>query len=158
MEAIVHASTVTTPGDRDIRIERIFDASRDRVWRSFTEPVLVAQWWARGHDMDIDRMEVRHGGHWRYIEHAPGGEQGFEGRFREVTPPQRLVRTFEWDGMPGHVMVQTDTFEDLGERTRVVTACLFHTALERDCVLDSGMEEGMDRSYGALDELLARLH
>lgn len=101
-------------------------------------------------------MEVERGGHWRSVEHGPDGAHGFEGRFREVTPPARIVQTFEWDGMPGYVAVNTATFEDLGDgRTRVVTVWLFHTPEERDGMLKSGMEQGLDQSYAALDRLLA---
>lgn len=59
-------------------------------------------------------MEVERGGHWRFVEHGPEGIHGFEGRYREVTPQERLVHTFEWDGMPAYVIVETITFEDLG--------------------------------------------
>jgi len=151
-------ATVSTPTDREIRIERIFDAPRDRVWRAMTEPDLVAQWWGRGNRLDIERMEVARGGHWRFVEHAPSGVHGFEGRYREVTPPERLVHTFEWDGMPGYVAVETITLEDLGDgRTRVVTTSIFHTTDERDGMLQSGMEAGLNESYAALDRLLAGL-
>ena len=147
---------ITTPTDREIRIERVFDAPRDQVWRAFTDPAIVTRWWGRGNRLDVERMEVVRGGHWRFVEHAPGGLEGFEGRYREVTPPERLVQTFEWDGMPGYVAIETTTFEDLGDgRTRVVTLSLFHTAEERDGMLSSGMEEGLNQSYAALDRLLA---
>ena len=148
----------TFPTDREIRIERIFDAPRERVWRAFTDPDLVAQWWGRGNRLVIERMEVERGGHWRYVEHAPDGAHGFEGRYREVTPPERLVQTFEWDGMPGYVAVETAIFEDLGDgRTKVTTTSLFHTTEERDGMLNSGMEIGLAESYAALDRLLASL-
>ena len=101
---------ITTPSDREVRIERIFHASRDRVWSALTDPALLAQWWGRGNKLDVVRMEVERGGHWRFVEHAPNsGAQGFEGRFREVKPKERIVRTFEWDGMPGHVAIETLT-------------------------------------------------
>lgn len=149
---------ITTPADREIRIERIFNAPRERVWRAFTDPKLVAQWWGRGNKLVIERMELERGGHWRYVEHTPEGPQGFEGRYREVTPPSRLVQTFEWDGMPGHVAINDATFEDLGDgRTKVVTVSLFHTTFERDGMLKSGMEGGLNQSYAALDALLASL-
>jgi uncharacterized protein YndB with AHSA1/START domain len=149
---------VTTPGEREIRIERIFNASRERVWRAFTDPSLVAQWWGRGNRLVIERMEVERGGHWRFVEHSAEGVHGFEGRYREVTPPERLVHTFEWDGMPGYVCIETVTFEDLGDsRTKVVNTSLFHTPEERDGMLKSGMEQGLNESYAALDRLLARL-
>jgi len=92
------------------------------------------------------------------VEHSDHGVFGFEGRFREVTPPEKVVQTFEWDGMPGHVVVDTVTLEDLGDgRTRVVTVALFLTAEDRDGMLQSPMEEGLNQSYAALDRVLARL-
>ena len=151
-------SKITTPSDREVRVDRVFNAPRDRVWRACTDPGLVAQWWGRGNKLVIERLEVRVGGHWRFVEHAPDGVHGFEGRFREVTPPQRLVQTFEWDGMPGYVAVTTMTLEDLGDgRTRLVSTSLFHTTEERDGTLSSGMEQGLEQSYAALDRLLATL-
>jgi uncharacterized protein YndB with AHSA1/START domain len=149
---------VTTPADREILIERIFDAPRDLVWRAFTEPTLVAKWWGRGNKLEIERFEVERGGHWRFVEHGPDGTHGFEGRFREVTPPERLVQTFEWDGMPGYVILETAVFEDLGDgRTKVVNTSLFFTTEERDGMLASGMEQGLAESYAALDRLLETL-
>ncbi len=158
MKPTVVPMQVSTPTEREIRIERTFDAPRERVWRAFTDPTLVAQWWGRGHKLVIERMEVKRGGHWRYVEHGPDGVHGFEGRYREVTPPERLVHTFEWDGMPGYVAVETVTLEDLGDgRTRIVNTSLFHTTEERDGMLQSGMEQGLAESYTALDRLLAKL-
>ena len=148
-------ATVTTPGDREILIERIFNAPRDRVWRAMTDPKLVAQWWGRGNKLVVEKYELQRGGHWRFVEHGPEGVNGFEGRFREVTPPERIVQTFEWDGMPGHVLVDTATLEDLGDgRTRLVTRSLFHTKEDRDGMIGSGMEMGLNESYAALDRLL----
>jgi len=152
------SAAVTTPAEREIRVERIFDAPRERVWKAMTDPQLVAQWWGRGNRLVIERLEVERGGHWRFVEHAPDGVQGFEGRFREVTPPERVVQTFEWDGMPGHVMVNTMTLESLADgRTKLITISLFHTNEERDGMLNLGMEQGQNESYRALDKLLASL-
>jgi uncharacterized protein YndB with AHSA1/START domain len=152
------ASALTTPTDREIHVERVFDAPRELVWRAFTEPDLIAQWWGRGNRLVVERMEVKRGGHWRFVEHSAEGIHGFEGRYREVTPQERLVWTFEWDGMPGHVAVDTTEFEDLRDgRTKVSTKSLFHTTEERDGMLSSGMQKGLEQSYAALDRLLARL-
>ncbi len=151
-------ASITTPTDREIRIERVFDAPRDRVWRAMTDPKLVAQWWGRGNKLVIEKLEVKRGGRWRFVEHAPDGVTGFEGRYREVTPQDRVVQTFEWDGMPGHVIVETMDLTDLGDgRTKLVTVSLFHTAEERDGFLQSGMEGGLNESYAALDKVLATL-
>ncbi|HEY6088727.1 MAG TPA: SRPBCC family protein [Gemmatimonadaceae bacterium] len=149
---------ITTPGDRDVRIERIFNAPRDRVWQAMTDPKLVAQWWGRGNKLVIEKLEVRPGGHWRFVEHSNHGVHGFEGRYAEVKPPERVVQTFEWDGMPGHVALETATLEDLGDgRTRLVTTSLFMTGEDRDGMLQSGMEGGLNESYEALDRVLAKL-
>lgn len=149
---------VTTPTEREIRIERIFDAPREKVWRAFTDPALVAQWWGRGNKLVIERMEVERGGHWKFVEHSPEGTHGFEGRYREVQKPERIVQTFEWDGMPGHVAVETVTLEDLGDgRTKVINTSLFHTTEERDGMLHSGMEQGLSESYAALDRVLEKM-
>ena len=149
---------ITTPSDREIHIERIFNAPRERVWKAMTDPKLVAQWWGRGNKVVIERMEVERGGHWRFVEHSDGGTHGFEGRYREVTPPERVVQTFEWDGMPGHTVLETVTLEDLGDgRTKVVNVSLFFTTEERDGMLQSGMEGGLNESYEALDRVLANM-
>jgi uncharacterized protein YndB with AHSA1/START domain len=158
VKGATYTSKVTTPTDREIHIERIFDAPRDRVWRAFTEPELLAQWWGRGNKLVIERFELKAGGHWRFVEHGPDGAHGFEGRFREVTPKDRMVWTFEWDGMPGYPSVDTVLFEDLGDgRTKVISKALFFTTEERDGMVKSGMEQGLNQSYAALDALLEKL-
>jgi uncharacterized protein YndB with AHSA1/START domain len=149
---------VTTPTDRVIHIEREFDAPRDEVFAVYTDPQLIPEWWGmRDTTTSVDRMDVRTGGSWRFVvRNADGSEDGFHGSYREVTPPERIVQTFEWEGMPGYVSVETAVFEDLGDRTRVTTTTLFHTTEERDGMLQSGMEVGMNETYQRLDELLAR--
>jgi len=154
----VRPLTITTPSEREARIERIFNASRDRVWRAFTERELIAQWWGRGNGLDIEEFDPRTGGRWRFIEHAPEGPQGFRGAFREVVPQDRISQTFEWDGMPGYVVVDTAEFEDLGDgRTKLVTTSLFLSQEERDGMLQTDMATGAAEGYAALDRLLASM-
>ena len=152
-------ATVTKPTDREIHIERVFDAPRDRVFAAYTDPELIPQWWGPHETTTIvDRMDVEAGGSWRFvIRNSDGSEDGFRGTYREVTPPERIVQTFEWEGMPGYVSVETAVFEDLGERTKVTTTSIFHTTEERDGMLESGMERGMNETFARLDELLARV-
>lgn len=105
----------------------------------------------------VDKLEPKAGGAWRFVcRDESGEEQGFRGTFREVTPPQHIVQTFEWEGMSGHVIVETLELEDLGGRTRVTGTSLFHTTEERDGMLASGMEEGLTESQDRLTELLAQ--
>jgi uncharacterized protein YndB with AHSA1/START domain len=152
-------ATLTTPTDRTIRIEREFDAPRDLVFATYTDPDLIPEWWGpRGTTAEVAEMDVRTGGDWRFIMHNSDGSQtGFRGTYREVTAPERIVQTFEWDGMPGYVSLETATFEDLGDRTKVTTISVFHATEERDGMLGSGMEGGMNETFQRLDEVLARL-
>ncbi len=151
-------ATVIPKGDRELRTERIFNAPRDRVWKAMTDPALVAQWWGRGNKLVIEKLEVKRGGHWRFVEHSDHGQHGFEGRYREVKPPELLEYTFEWDGQPGHVVVDSTTLEDLGDgRTRILVTSMFMTAVDRDGMMQSGMEQGMNESYAALDKVLASM-
>ena len=155
MTATIAKATVTTPVEREIHIERVFNAPRDRVWKAMTDPKLLAQWWGRGNKLVVEKFEPWRGGHWRVVEHADGQTHVFEGRFREVTAPERIVQSFEWDGMPAHVIIETMTLTDLGDgRTRLNVVSQFMTNDERDGFLQSGMEGGMNESYQALDRVL----
>ena len=151
------ATALSTPSDREIVSERVFDAPRDLVFAAYTDPELIPRWWGpRGTTTIVEEMDVRPGGEWRFLLRDAGGEESaFRGTYREVTPPERIVQTFEWAGMPGHVIVETATFEDLGARTKVTGTSLFHTPEERDGMLSSGMERGLGESHDRLDELLA---
>lgn len=151
-------ATVTTPSDREIRVERIFNAPRERVWRAYTERDLVKQWWGRGNKLVVEKFEPHRGGHWRFVEHADGETHGFEGRFGDITPMESIVQTFEWDGMPAHTILESMVLEDMGDgRTRLKATSLFFTKEDRDGMLQAGMEGGMNESYAALDRLLATL-
>jgi uncharacterized protein YndB with AHSA1/START domain len=158
-ETIRDATVVSTPSDREIVSERMFDSPRERVFAAYTDPELIPQWWGpQDQTTIVDQMDVRPGGAWRFVlRDLRGDESGFKGTYREVTPPERLVYTFEWEGMPGHVLVETVTFEDLGGSTKVRATSLFHTHEERDGMLASGMESGQNESHDRLAELLAKM-
>lgn len=144
--------------DRELRVERIFNAPRDRVWKAMTDPALLAQWWGRGNTLIIEKHEFRKGGHWRFVEHAGEGQHGFEGRFAEIVPPAKVVQTFEWDGMPGHASLETMELEDLGDgRTRLKVHSIFMLVEDFNGMMQSGMETGMNQSYDALDRVLAAM-
>ncbi len=151
-------TAVTARGDREIHIERVFDAPRERVFEVYTDPELIPEWWGpRGTRTEVLEMDARTGGDWRYrVTGSDGSVTVFRGTYREVTPPERISQTFEWDGMPGHVSVDSSEFIDLGEQTRVVTTSLFYRTEERDGMIDSGMEGGLSETYERLDEVLAR--
>jgi uncharacterized protein YndB with AHSA1/START domain len=157
MTTMAGKTTVTTPTDREIVSERVFDAPRERVFAAFTDPELIPHWWGpRRMTTTVVEMDVRVGGKWRFVSRdVDGTEQGFRGVYREVSPPERLAQSFEWEGLPGHVIAESASFEDLGGQTRVTTTSLFHTTEERDGMLASGMEGGLTESHDRLAELLA---
>jgi uncharacterized protein YndB with AHSA1/START domain len=94
----------TTPSARELRTERILNAPRERVWRALTEPDQLAQWWGRGNELLVERLDLVPGGTWRFVEHTPDGAYGFQGEYHEIVPPERLVNTFAWDGAPDQVV------------------------------------------------------
>lgn len=147
-------AVVTTPIATEIRVERVFDAPRERVFAAFTDPALIPEWW--GGSTVVDEMDVRAGGAWRFVARtADGRETAFRGLYREVTPPERLVQTFETEGW-GQIHVQMFDFKELGDRTKLTTTMIFGSAEERDGVLRYGGEAGMNESYARLDALFAR--
>ena len=152
-----HATaTVTTPADREIHIERVFDAPRDRVFAAYTDPALIPEWWGpHGTTTIVDKMDVAGRRQLAVRDRdSDGSETGFRGTYREVTPPERIVQTFEWEACPATCRSRPPTFEDLGDRTKVTTVSIFHTTEERDGMLGSGMEGGLNETYERLDELL----
>lgn len=144
------------PGRPELTITREFNAPRDLVWKAITDPDLVPRWWGReGSPVVVEKMDVRVGGAWRFLDHAPDGTAvGFRGVYREITPPQRIVQTFEYEGFPGHISVETMTLEDLGGRTRMTVHSVFDSVEDRDGMVQSGMEEGATETYNRLEALL----
>ena len=147
------------PGVPQVLTSRAFDAPRDLVFRAFTEPDLLAQWLGpRKYTMRVERLEVRDGGTWRYVfSDDAGGTDGFHGVFHGEPSPEGIVQTFEYEGAPGHVSMDTVTFEEREGRTTVRTNTLFQSVEARDAMVDAGMTGGMNEGYEQLDELLAKL-
>ncbi|MFX0593051.1 SRPBCC family protein [Melissospora conviva] len=148
--------TVELSGDHEIVMSRAFDAPRELVFAVHTQPEHLAHWWGRGNPLDIE-MDFRVGGTYRFVEHADGDAHGFRGEFREIDAPHRLVQTFEWEGMPGHIAVETHVFDERDGQTVVTTTTRFDTREDRDGMAQSGMEAGARQSYAALDTYLKTL-
>ncbi len=157
-------TTVTAePGKQEMTITREFDAPRELVFRAITDPELLPQWWGpRYLSTKIDKMDVRSGGQWRYIQRdEQGNEYGFHGVYHEVLAPERIIDTFEFEGLPetGHVALETMMLEALpGGRTRLTTQSVFQSLADRDGALQSGMESGINETYDRLEELLEKLN
>jgi uncharacterized protein YndB with AHSA1/START domain len=147
------------PGVPQVFTERAFDAPRDLVFRAFTEPDLLVQWLGpRRLTMTIDEYELRAGGRWRYV-HADddGNAYGFHGVFHGEPSPDGFVQTFEFEGAPGHVSMDTATFDEHDGVTTVRTNSVFQSVEARDAMVGSGMAAGMSEGYERLEELLGKL-
>ncbi len=153
------------PGRQEFFLTREFDAPRELVFKAFTDPQLYVQWLlgpkSHGLTMTLEKFEPRTGGAWRYIhKDKDGNEYAFHGSYHEVLPPERLIDTFEWEGMPekGHVALETARFEELsGGRTKLTIQSVFQSVADRDAALQSGMEEGINDSFDRLEELLKKM-
>ena len=147
------------PGIPQIIIEREFEAPLDLVFRAFTEPELIVQWMGpRELTMRIEEYDVRDGGKWRYIStDADGNEFGFHGVFHGMPSPDGTVRTFEFEGMPGHVAMETLTLVERDGRTLARAVSSFQSVEDRDGMVASGMERGVRDSDERMGELLAKL-
>jgi uncharacterized protein YndB with AHSA1/START domain len=155
-------SVTVEPGKLDLRITREFDAPRELVFKAFTDPKLYVQWFGPRHlTTTLETFEPKSGGRWRAIQKdKDGNEFGFHGVNHEVLPPERIISTFEFEGLPesGHVVLETTKFEALpGGRTRLTTQSVFQSVEDRDGMVQSGMETGVVESYERLDEVLEKL-
>lgn len=146
------------PGQPYIDMEREFDAPRELVFRAYHEPELVKQWLGpRQYTMTIDRWDARDGGAYRYVHSDANGSHGFHGVFHSMAM-DNMVQTFEYEGAPGHVSLDTQALVDLGNgRTRVRTHSIFMSVADRDMMVENGMAEGVEDGFSRLDELLGRL-
>ena len=140
----MHETTVTTPNELEIRVERVFDAPRAHVFSVWTDPELIPEWW--GEQTVVEEMDVRPGGRWRFNT----GYGTVEGEFREVQAPERLVQTFQ-----NHL--QTLEFEDLGEQTKLTQTMHFATTEERDTTMQYGVEEGAKNGFARIDAVLSKI-
>lgn len=162
MKMMDKARITAEPGKQEFFITREFDAPRELVFKAFIDPELYIQWLGpRELTMTIETFEPKEGGSWRYIyKDKDGNEYGFHGVNHEITAPERLIGTFEFEGLPekGHVSLQTARFETIpGNRTKIVTQAVFQSVADRDGEIQSGMEKGINESYDRLDELLEKM-
>jgi uncharacterized protein YndB with AHSA1/START domain len=148
--------TVTTPSDREILMTRVFDAPRDLVFEAHTSCEHMSNWWGpRKYEFASCEMDFRPGGTWRIVHRGPDGEEyGFHGEFREIVPPERITWTFEFEGWPGQVSVETLTLEEHDGKTTVTATSVYDSVEARDAMIESGMESGAAESYDRLDEYL----
>ena len=161
MSASKNKTTIKAePGKQELFITREFDAPRELVYKAHTDPALFVRWIGpRDLTTKLETFEPVSGGRYRFIQvDQDGNEFGFHGVFHQVSP-ERIIQTFEFEGLPesGHVSLETLTLEELpGGRTRLTGQSVFQTVSDRDGMIQSGMESGVNEGYERLDDLLAQ--
>lgn len=156
-------NTIVTaePGKQELFITREFEAPRELVYKAHTDPELYVKWVGpHGMAMKIEKFEMRDGGSYRYTHERDGHTYAFFGVTHEALPPERIIGTFEFDGLPerGHVIMGITNFEELpGGRSRLVHQSVFRSVADRDGMVQSGMEGGVSDGYEKLDVLLGNL-
>jgi len=156
------AKIIAEPGKQELIVEREVDAPRELVFRAFTEPDLYSKWIGPSNlTTNIETFEARPGGSYRFVQKDKEGKTyGFHGIYHEVRSPEKIVSTFEYEELPepGHVLLDETKFEELpGNRTKIVDKNIFLNVEDRDGMLQSGMEEGMNDSYARLDALIEKI-
>ena len=151
--------TVTTPSDREIVMTRVFDAPRDLVFEAHSSCEHMSKWWGpRRYEIASCEIDFRPGGAWRIVHRGAGGEEhGFRGEYREIVRPEKIVWTFEYEGGPGHVSVETLTLLEQDGRTTLTAVSLHASREARDAMLESGMEEGAAETWDRLQEHLTSM-
>ena len=151
-------SFVAEPGKQEIVITRLFDAPRERLFKVMTDPAYIPRWWGpKDYTTIVDKMEFKPGGSWRFINRdTSGNDHGFHGVYHSITAPERIVDTFEYEGVPGHVLLETHTLEARGKQTLLTSHVVYESVEDRDGMVASGMEWGQNESMERLTELLAK--
>lgn len=152
--------TLSTPSDLEIVMTRTFDAPRDLVFEAHTSCEHMRNWWGpRKYEFASCEVDFREGGSWRIVHRGPDGddEYGFRGEYREIVRPERIVWTFEYEGWPGTVAVETLTLQERDGKTTLTASSVWDSVEERDAMLNSGAESGAAESWDRLAEYLNEL-
>lgn len=152
-------AVVTLPSDTTILITREFDAPRHLVFRAWTTPELIKQWWCANRGVvTAAEVDLRVGGRWRWVMIAHGGfEVAFHGEYREVRPAERLVHTEVFEGMPDAAALVTLTLTEQNGRTQATILVEHQTKAHRDAHIGSGMEAGMQDALTLLEQVARSL-
>jgi uncharacterized protein YndB with AHSA1/START domain len=156
---------VTLPADDQILITREFNAPRHLVYKAWTTPELVRQWWhAKRGEVTVAAIDLRVGGRWRWVMVTPDGfEVGFHGEYREIVPDERLVTTEVYEGIPvpegesEEGALNTLTLTEADGRTTLSLLVQHASQESRDMHINSGMEDGLQDALDLVEELAVSL-
>jgi uncharacterized protein YndB with AHSA1/START domain len=150
---------ITTPGDREVMVTRVFDATRDLVFDALTKPELIRRWYGPvGSAMEVCEVDLRPGGKWRFVSRKPNGKViGQHGVYREIAAPSRIVNTEAWEDWDAGETLVTTMLVEKGGKTTLTSRMLFPSREVRDTILKSGLEGSVGPVYDKLAEVLATL-
>lgn len=148
---------IAKPGQKELVITQVYDAPLKKVFSAYTDPKLIPRWWGpRYLSTKVDKMDVKNGGEWRFVQKDPDGKTyAFHGTYKKIVPMKQIVQTFEFEETPGHVSVETAKFSDAHGKTKVVSKAVFSSVEDRDAMIASGMELGVLDSSIRMAELLS---
>jgi len=154
-----HTRIIAEPGKAEVIVTRVYDAPQKHVYKAYTEPDLVATWWgSEKYTIKIDKLEAKKGGLWRIVERDTEGKKyAFHGVYHDLISPERIVNTFEYEGMPGHVCLKTTVFDKIGGKTKVTSKSVYLSVADRDEMVKAGMETCVLESWDRLAVYLKKL-
>jgi uncharacterized protein YndB with AHSA1/START domain len=152
------SATITLPSDTEVLITRVFDAPAGLVFKAYTTPELVRRWWGfETSEWLVCEIDLRVGGRWRYVTRERDMEVGFHGEYREIDAPHRLVSTEAYEGIPDpdeSASLNTVTLDEADGVTTMTVLVQMRSKEDRDAMLASGMETGMQISYNRLEDIV----
>ena len=148
-------------GEGTVVLTRVFDAPRALLWKAWTDPRMMAQWFGpRGFTSSVRELDVRVGGALRIVMHGPdGNDYPMKGVFREVIAPERLVFTNIAIDMQGNHLLEGETAVTFAEKDGKTTLTLKTHAVGLVPIATTmlaGMEAGWTQSIDKLEEVAAR--
>ncbi len=152
-------NVIVEPGKQEMSYTRTFDAQRELVFKIYNDPNLIPQWWGPAYlTTVVDKMEVRPGGIWRHVQTAPdGGQHAFFGVYHSIVPNERIVSTFEYEGTPGKVSLDTVEFREENSKTTLYGQSVFQSLADMQGMVEAGAESGMIEMMDRLEVLLEKV-
>jgi uncharacterized protein YndB with AHSA1/START domain len=155
--AVRELKLITEPGKQELYASRLINAPRERVFRAHLDAEQIPKWWGPArYTTIVDKLEPRPGGAWRFLNRdGDGNDSAFHGVFHEIVEPERITWTFEYEGWPGHVSLETITFEEQEGKTLLKVHSVYQSVEARDAMIGSGMAEGLAETWERLEALVS---
>jgi uncharacterized protein YndB with AHSA1/START domain len=147
------------PSEKELLITSIINAPRELTFSTMTNPKYITKWWGpKKVTTTIDQMEFKPKGMWRFIETDHSGNiYAFNGIYDEIIENEKIMYTYEFENMLGHILVETITLEDNKNKTKINDKVHFHNVLDRNYLLKYGFDKWTLESMEKLTNLVETL-